>query len=104
MLELEHENMTVVEVVAMAGGIPQGSNSAQLRLIRGELTNPQVYEIDLSTISGMKRSAMIVESGDILYLEPWRRPFRQTLAEFSPFFNMTTSILAFIVLIQNSGK
>ncbi len=103
-IPLENENMTIAEVVALAGGIRQGSNSSTIKLIRGELNEPKIFEIDLSTITGMQKTAMIVENGDVIYLEPWRRPFRQSLAELAPWMSLTSSVIAFTLLIQQSGK
>lgn len=101
-IPLSNENMTIAEVVALAGGIRQGSNSSTIKLIRGELNEPKVFEIDLSTITGMQKTAMIVENGDVIYLEPWRRPFRQSLAELAPWMSLTSSVIAFTLLIQQT--
>jgi polysaccharide export outer membrane protein len=97
---LENENMTIMEVIALSGGVAPGAKVSSIRLIRGELSNPKVYDIDLSTIAGMKQSAMIVESGDIIYIEPWRRPFRETLRETTPVLSLITSTLTLIFLLQ----
>jgi len=97
---LENENMTILEVLALAGGVQQGGKVSSIRLIRGELANPKVYDIDLSTIAGMKQSAMIVESGDVIYIEPWRRPFRETLRDTAPVLSLFTSVLTLIFVLQ----
>jgi len=97
---LENENMTILEVLALAGGVQQGGKVSSISLIRGDLANPKVYEIDLSTIAGMKDSAMIVESGDVIYIEPWRRPFRETLRDTAPVFSLFTSVLTLIFILQ----
>ena len=74
-IPLENENVSLVEVVALSGGMTRDSKSQNLRLIRGELTNPEVYFVDLGTVSGMKASILNVEPGDIIYIEPRRRVF-----------------------------
>ena len=103
-IPIENENMTIMEVVALAGGIRQGSRVSTIKLVRGDLDNPKVYEMDLSTITGMTRTAMVVENGDIIYMEPWRRPFRQSLAELAPWLSLTTGVLTFTLLLQNTSK
>lgn len=99
---LDNENMTVLEVLALAGGVEQGAKVSSIRLIRGDLSDPKVFEIDLSTIAGMKQSGMIVESGDVIYVEPWRRPFRETVRDVSPVLSVITSVTTLVFVIQNS--
>jgi polysaccharide export outer membrane protein len=100
---LDNENMTVLEVLALAGGIEQGGKVSSIRLVRGELNDPKVFDIDLSTIAGMKQTGMIVESGDVIYIEPWRRPFRETLRDVSPILSVLTSVTTLVFVIQNSN-
>ena len=101
-IPLDNENMTVLEVLALAGGVEQGAKVSSIRLVRGDLNEPEVYEINLSTIDGMKQSGMIVESGDVIYVEPWRRPFRETVRDVSPILSVVTSVTTLVFVIQNS--
>lgn len=99
---LENENVTILEVLALAGGIQQGSEVRNIKLVRGDINNPEVYSIDLSTISGMQKTGMIVESGDVIYVEPWRRPFRQTLTDIAPVLSLATSVTTLFIVIQST--
>ena len=96
-IPLTNENTSLVEVLAASGGLDFGAKSQNMRLIRGE----DVYRIDLSTVSGMKRSNMKVAPGDIIYVEPWRRPWLETLRDVSPALSLVTSVLTLIVVVQN---
>ena len=100
-IPLINENMSLVEIVAMTGGIDRNGKSHNVRLIRGELTNPEVYLIDLSTIDGMKASILNVEPGDIIYIEPRRRVFFETLRDITPILSLTTSIITLAFVIEN---
>ena len=99
---LENENMTILEVMALAGGVEQGAKVSSIRLVRGNLVNPKVYVIDLSTVDGMMQSGMVVEAGDIIYIEPWRRPFRETVRDVSPILSVITSVTTLVFVIQNT--
>jgi polysaccharide export outer membrane protein len=99
---LQNEHTNVLEVLALAGGIQQGAKVESIKLVRGGLNEPQIYNIDLSTISGMQQSGMIVEPDDIIYLEPWRRPFRQTIQDVAPVISLITSATTLVFVIQNS--
>lgn len=103
-IRLEYENMTIAEVLALYGGVQLGHKANNIRLIRGGLDNPEVFEIDLTTISGMRSSSMVVLPGDIVYVEPWRRPWLQTLRDLSPILSITSSIVAFVLVVQNLGS
>jgi polysaccharide export outer membrane protein len=68
-VDLESENMTLIEVLAAAGGIPETGKAHKIKLIRGDYQNPQVSVIDLSTIEGMSQANLIVQANDIIYIK-----------------------------------
>ena len=99
LIPLTNQNMTLVEVIALAGGVNFGSKAHNIRLIRGKLSNPTVFQINLSTIDGMKQSIVPVEPGDIIYVEPWRRPFFEGFKDVAPILSTTTAITSSVVAI-----
>lgn len=98
---LENENMSVAEVLALAGGVNFGSKANAIKLIRGDLSNPMVYKMDLTTIEGMRSTVIGVQPGDIIYIQPWRRPWLEGLRDVSSIVGLTTSVLTFILFLQN---
>ncbi len=68
---LSNQNTTLFEVLAGSGGIPGNSNASKIKIIRGDLKNPEIYLIDLSTIEGMKDANLTMQAGDIVYIEPF---------------------------------
>ena len=94
---IQNENTSLIEVLASAEGLNFGARSQNIRLIRGK----DVFRIDLSTISGMQETTMLVEPGDVVYIEPWRRPWLETLRDISPALGIVTSVLTLIVVVQN---
>lgn len=107
-VRIENENTSLVEVLAAYGGLTMGDKANKIKLIRGELTQPEVYMIDLTTIAGMRNSIVEVRSGDIIYVEPWRRAgrtaFTETLRDISPLLGLATSVFTLIVVIQNLNQ
>ncbi len=97
-IPLENEDTNLLEVIAMAGGIERNMNVTNIRLIRGELDNPEVQLIDLSTIEGLKNAELSVYSGDIIYIEPVVRLVSETRRDIIPILSITTSVLALIVI------
>ena len=58
-VNLENENTTLIEALALAGGITNTGKANKIKVIRGDLRNPKVMLVDLSTIEGMKQSNML---------------------------------------------
>ncbi len=100
-IPLENENTSLVEVLAVYGGLNLGAKAQNIKLIRGDLNDPMVHQIDLSTVHGMKNSVVRVESEDIIYVEPWRRPWLESLRDITPVLSLSASVLTLIVVIQN---
>lgn len=77
-IPLQYENMNLLEVLALAGGIPQTGKAHRIKLIRGDLKNPQIFLIDLSKIENLKKSDLIVQGDDIIYVD-FRNDYAQNL-------------------------
>jgi protein involved in polysaccharide export with SLBB domain len=117
-LPLTNDNMNLIEVLALAGGVDGGGGGASvyryggktsnIRIIRGDLKNPQIEQIDLSTISGMRRANLQMEPNDIVYIEPVRRRFLEGLTDAGPVLSATgvlfgtlSTIFSIILLSRN---
>ncbi|MDH5379871.1 MAG: polysaccharide biosynthesis/export family protein [Cyclobacteriaceae bacterium] len=96
-IPLENENTTLIEVIALAGGIDNTGNAGNIRLIRGE----EVLLADLTTFEGYKAADRIVQHGDIVYIEPVRRPFVETLREVAPGIGVISGLISLTALILN---
>ncbi|MFT6716491.1 MAG: polysaccharide export outer membrane protein [Saprospiraceae bacterium] len=68
---LQNQKTTLFEVLANIGGIPGQSNASKIKIIRGDLKNPKVYKIDLSTLESMRDAELAMQAGDIIYIEPF---------------------------------
>ncbi|MEQ8417889.1 MAG: polysaccharide biosynthesis/export family protein [Imperialibacter sp.] len=100
-IPLVNENTSLIEVIALSGGINQGAKSQSVRLIRGNLNNPEVYVIDLSTVSGMRSSIVRLEPGDIIYIDPWRRVWIESLRDVSPVLSLVSSVVTLVLVINS---
>jgi polysaccharide export outer membrane protein len=101
---LENENTTLIEALALAGGITETGQSNVVKLIRGDSRNPQVHLIDLSTVEGMKQSNMLLQANDIIYVEPVKRVSRGILAEITPIVGIVTSLLLLYEIVINRSN
>jgi len=99
-IPLENEGMNLLEVIALAGGIDEDSKVHNIRLIRGDLKDPEVQIIDLSTVQGLQSADLKVYSGDIIYIEPVVRVFSESTRELIPVISIITSFVALILAIS----
>lgn len=101
---LENENTTLIEALALAGGITETGQANIIKLIRGDSRNPQVHLIDLSTVEGMKQSNLLLQANDIIYVEPVKRVSRGVLAEITPLVGIVTSLLLLYEIVINKAN
>lgn len=92
---LENENTKVSEILALTQAVDNEAKANDIRLIR----NGEVFNLDFSSIEGYLRSDHVVESGDIIYVEPVRRPFNEFFRDNGPIISVLTSILSLTVVI-----
>lgn len=99
---LANESTTLIEVLALAGGIDNEDRVKNIRLIRGDLQNPSVQVIDLSTIAGMSKANLIVQPNDIVYVEPVRKVVSETFRDAAPIIGLITSVLTLVLLLTST--
>ena len=97
---LNNLNTTLLETLAMSGGLGNDSKANSIKLIRRVDNKREVYKIDLSTIHGMKQAEMIVQSSDYIYVDFKPRLASSFLSEVSPWLSLFTTTLALLTLIQ----
>jgi polysaccharide export outer membrane protein len=96
------DNMTLIEAIAQAGGMSEFGKAYKIKLIRGDLKNPKIYLIDLSTVEGMKAADLQLQSNDIIYIEPTRNLANSILIQITPVLTLLTTILLFISVINQN--
>ncbi|MDB5281593.1 MAG: polysaccharide export protein Wza [Bacteroidota bacterium] len=95
----------LLEVIAKSGGLDQALKAYNIKVIRGDIKNPQVILIDLSTLEGMRKADLIVQSNDIIYIEQKRTNIATLiLSEFTPYLGLVTTVTTVILLAKAFGK
>lgn len=102
---LEDDNVSLLEILASSGGIPQGGKSHNIKIIRDYMHHdPIIQVVDLSTIEGMKQANLNVEPNDVIYIEPNQRIFFEVLRDVTPVLSTFVSLVSTYLLITNLGK
>ena len=97
---LQNESTTLIEVLAQAGGISGTGKAYKVKLVRGELRDPQVFRVDLSTIEGIRAANLYVEPGDIVYVEPTWGVSAQLIETATLALSTITTAVLLITLIE----
>jgi polysaccharide export outer membrane protein len=97
-VNLNNVPTSLFEVIARSGGIGQNIKAYKIKIIRGNFNNPQIFVVDLSTIEGMQKANLIVQTNDIIYMEPRRQYIRDILRETSIIFTIVNSVTSFYLL------
>ena len=89
---LKNNNTTVIEALALSGGILEDGKAYKVKLIRNQGTDkPKVYLMDLSKIEGIAVGNSVVLAHDIIYVEPRYRLARTLVSEVTPIISLITS-------------
>lgn len=95
---IANDNTTLMEAIALAGGITERGKAKVVKVMRQTDEGRKVYQVDLSTLEGLKYADMIVQSNDYVYIEPTKQLSREFLKEVTPIVSLITSaILVFSV-------
>jgi polysaccharide biosynthesis/export protein len=98
-IPLTNQNVSLIEVLALAKGLNNEAKANNIKLIRGE----HVFQIDFSTIQGFKEGNMLIEAGDVVYVEPIRRPFTEALRDNFTVISLIVSLSTLVVVIRSAN-
>ncbi|MEM9053137.1 MAG: polysaccharide biosynthesis/export family protein [Bacteroidota bacterium] len=101
-ISLVNANTTLMEALAMAGGVNDRGNSSEIKLLRENRVTGEreIYLIDLSTIEGVKEADMIVQANDIIYVEPLPLIASELVQEIAPIITLITTAALLITLVN----
>lgn len=97
-IPLTNENTKLTEVLALSKAVTKEAKAHNIRVIREDKT----FIADLSTLEGYLQNDIVVMPGDVIYVEPVRRPFSEGIREYGPVVSVITSIGTLIIVILNN--
>ena len=62
--------MSLFEALAASGDITDYANRTNIRILRGDMRNPEVREIDLTDFKSITMASLILQPNDVVYVEP----------------------------------
>ena len=94
-IPLANQNMHLTEVLALGKGLDNSSKAHSIRVLRGE----EVFLVDLSTVEGYRTGNILIQPGDIIYVEPVRRPASEALRDYGSLLSILVSLASLAVVI-----
>jgi polysaccharide export outer membrane protein len=94
---IHNDNTTLMEAIALAGGIATDGKARRVKLIRDMGNNKHdVYLLDLSRIEGLTEASMVVQANDIIYIEPRKRVSSKFVQELAPVISIISNLYLII--------
>jgi polysaccharide export outer membrane protein len=100
LVSLENDNVTLMEVLAQGGGVPELGKAYHIKILRGDLKNPLVYRVDLSTLDGLSNSPLRIQSNDIVYVEAVPNYRLRVINQITPILGIVSAVVLIINLSQ----
>lgn len=96
---LTRPDMTVIEVIGIAGGVPQDAKPSHIKVIRNTGDSILVQAIDLSEMDGMHEANKYVRPNDVIYIEPALNP--RFFEQIAPIVSVATSVVVIYAYFSN---
>lgn len=94
-IPLVNQNTRLIEVLALAKGVDNNSKANNIRVVRGD----QIFSADFSTFESYTKSNIIIEPGDVVYVEPIRRPLAEGVRDYGPVLAVVTSLTTLAIVL-----
>lgn len=102
-IPLVNNNTTLIEAIALSGGIAEDGKARQIKLIRQNKDKNDVYLIDLSKIDGIQQANMVLQANDIIYVDQRIRYSSKLIIELAPILSLVSSailLFSYITIIK----
>jgi polysaccharide export outer membrane protein len=103
-VKLPRERTHLLQVIASAGGVSATAKAKKVKIIRGNLNNPQIIWVNLTKLEGLGSEDLIVRANDIIYIQP--REVQLAVREIQPYltlFNIITFLASFYFILGQFG-
>ena len=98
---LTNNNMRLIEALGAVGGLTRLAKAKRVKLIRGDLKDPQVFLFNFNTLEGLQQSDFVLQANDIIYVEPRSDYFQELVRDIAPVVSLIASTLTLIIVINN---
>lgn len=69
-LLVTHGTMSLFEALARSGDITDYADRTNIRIIRGDMRNAKIREVDLTDFKSMRMASLVLKPNDVVYVAP----------------------------------
>lgn len=104
-IPLKKDYIHLTEVLGDAGGFTVKADVSKVKIIRGDLKNPQILEVDLRNINSLGDPRLYLRNNDILYVDAKNSSkFIDNLVSARTLFGIAASILSIYVITERLNR
>ncbi len=93
-VKVPHGTMTLFEALASSGDLTDDAKRTNILILRGDLRNPVIREVDLTDMSAIKLTSLVLRPNDIVYVQPRdMKAFNVSVKEQLPLFELIHAML-----------
>lgn len=95
----------LIEIVGNAGGLLPEANKKRIKIIRGDLENPQILIVNLANVSSLSDKRLFLQNNDVIYAEPTQQAQRaETNGNKQSIVNIALAAVNILLVIYNIAK
>ena len=84
----------LIEVIAQSGYFKDTAERTNIKIIRGNLRNPEIRIVDLTKLTNVMDNSLMLKPNDIVYVQPRHiKGINKAITEIAPLFTTISSIL-----------
>ncbi len=94
---LDNNNTTLLEALALAGGVATRGDARKVKLFRRGLNGSRkVYQFNLSDIKNLKYADVVMQADDVLYVQPNPDIAKGLVSQLTPIITLLTMVVLVI--------
>ncbi len=98
MVPVDSDYMSIIEVLSASGGLTTYAKRDDIKILRGDLNDPDITTINLTNMSALKVADLMIQPNDIIYISPSdARATNIAIGEMTPAIGLVNSILSTFV-------
>lgn len=102
---LTRDHTSLVEIIGLAGGLTDKANGKNIKIIRGNLQKPQIFELDLTKLKTLSDSRLMLQNNDIIYIARHKRAVQlQQLQNVPAFLQPVIALLNTALIISTIAR
>lgn len=102
-IPIQDRYVNLIDLLAQVNGIPEGSKSYNIKVIRGDLQDPIIWKVNLQTMKSIQNSNLEIRANDIIYLEPVINVPTAFVNTITPYLTLFSTYLLIRTLTNSSS-